>query len=581
MRRPLTDLMWLLLAFALPGSGYGLGLGDIHVESSLRRPLNAYIEIVGASAEDLATIKGSIPREELFKRYGLERPTFLSSASFTVELDKLKRPILVLKSADASMEPMVSFLVDLKSPAGEVIREYTVMFDPPELMPTREDAEWDIAASAPTAVVAPAAPIVLPTVISETGTHTVRRNETLQRIVARTGVHSKPERHRMMVAIYRKNPQAFVNNIHILRTGSLLHLADAAEIAAISEDDANRELASQLATWRALRHRSPRHAQVTTVATTVAPLRSNRHEQKLMEPTVAPTETQDEPLDPEATEPRRPPSVQRAQPSAAEMPASQTKTVEPDQTWEMPWMAVDGALMLALAAGAFWLRRRWVNGRKKVTASPDPIAIHYPGADTPHLEANEASSYSKRRIELGVGTAGARVPRSDFGQANVPNGSIPIAAHAKHERNTAMNSTNRNGDTTVELTIQDSAYENTAEFNFPKFNTEATINTTHVTMPGSLHDEAPFVERRKSPADILRQALEREPMRSDLRLKLLELYYVAAEQNRRAFLEIAHHLAKNINLTSPQEWSQILDMGRKIAADDSLFSQASDDQAVA
>jgi pilus assembly protein FimV len=96
-----------------------------------------------------------------------------------------------------------------------------------------------------------------------------------------------------------------------------------------------------------------------------------------------------------------------------------------------------------------------------------------------------------------------------------------------------------------------------------------------------LHDQAPFVERRKNPVDVLRQALERDPTRGDLRLKLLELYYVAAEQNRRAFMEIAQHLAQSVNLASPQEWSQILDMGRKIAPNEPLFSQTADDQAVA
>ncbi len=71
-------------------------------------------------------------------------------------------------------------------------------------------------------------------------------------------------------------------------------------------------------------------------------------------------------------------------------------------------------------------------------------------------------------------------------------------------------------------------------------------------MGSALTEPKPFVERRKNPADVLRQAIEREPERSDLRLKLLELYYTAAAENRRAFLEATRQLAKNEKLASPK-----------------------------
>ncbi len=86
-----------------------------------------------------------------------------------------------------------------------------------------------------------------------------------------------------------------------------------------------------------------------------------------------------------------------------------------------------------------------------------------------------------------------------------------------------------------------------------------------------------FVERRKNPADVLRQAIEREPERNDLRLKLLELYYTAARANRRAFLEGVRQLARNDKtVPSASDWSQIEDMGRAIAPDDELFSNGLD-----
>jgi pilus assembly protein FimV len=90
-----------------------------------------------------------------------------------------------------------------------------------------------------------------------------------------------------------------------------------------------------------------------------------------------------------------------------------------------------------------------------------------------------------------------------------------------------------------------------------------------------------FVERRKHPAIVLQQAIEREPHRSELHLKLLELYYASASENRLAFLEAARQIVHKQGLVSAEDWARIAAMGRQIAPDDELFRNELDDQAVA
>jgi pilus assembly protein FimV len=70
----------LLVAFALPSATEALGLGEIHVDSALNEPLAAEVDIVGATAEDLAGITASIANREAFVRYGVDRPAFLATA---------------------------------------------------------------------------------------------------------------------------------------------------------------------------------------------------------------------------------------------------------------------------------------------------------------------------------------------------------------------------------------------------------------------------------------------------------------------------------------------------------------------
>jgi pilus assembly protein FimV len=47
----------LVLALLSPAASYALGLGDIHLRSSLNAPLDADIDVVGATPEDLVALK--------------------------------------------------------------------------------------------------------------------------------------------------------------------------------------------------------------------------------------------------------------------------------------------------------------------------------------------------------------------------------------------------------------------------------------------------------------------------------------------------------------------------------------------
>ena len=115
---------------------------------------------------------------------------------------------------------------------------------------------------------------------------------------------------------------------------------------------------------------------------------------------------------------------------------------------------------------------------------------------------------------------------------------------------------------------------------------EATVETTkldynlvdldstahHVQMPSRLHENVGFKERRTSLVDALKLAIEREPNRRDLRMKLLETYYAAAATNRRGFLDLVRKLAAERDASPSDEWDKVVRMGRQIASDSELFA---------
>jgi pilus assembly protein FimV len=105
------------------------------------------------------------------------------------------------------------------------------------------------------------------------------------------------------------------------------------------------------------------------------------------------------------------------------------------------------------------------------------------------------------------------------------------------------------------------------------------LTAQHVQMPSVLNESAVVKERRTNLADVLKLAIEREPDRHDLRMKLLELYYSAAATNRKAFLEVVQKFARDRDYLKTDQWDKIAFMGRQIAADNPLFAEesASDD----
>src|SRR5271170_7315149 len=121
----------LMMALSMPGAAQALGLGDIHVYSGLNERLAAEIDIVGATPLELAELKAAVANRDTFLHYGAERPAFLASTTFKVAQDTHGRPVLAVRSTESFTEPVVNFLVDLNWRNGQLIRQYTLLLDPP------------------------------------------------------------------------------------------------------------------------------------------------------------------------------------------------------------------------------------------------------------------------------------------------------------------------------------------------------------------------------------------------------------------------------------------------------------------
>jgi pilus assembly protein FimV len=93
-----------------------------------------------------------------------------------------------------------------------------------------------------------------------------------------------------------------------------------------------------------------------------------------------------------------------------------------------------------------------------------------------------------------------------------------------------------------------------------RFDQQDALAEADFHMAYGLYDQA---------ADLVKIAIGREPGRRDLKLKLLEIYFVWG--NKDLFLDTARELHGSRAQAAPGEWDKVLIMGKQIAPEDSMF----------
>lgn len=257
-------LILLLSALAWTNIAHALGMGDIELNSSLNQPLDAEIELLQLRGLTAGEILPALASNDAFRRAGVERSFFLSNIRFQVRENEAGNLVIALTTRDPVREPFLNFLVEVNWPGGRLLKEFTLLLDPPV---------FDTGVVGESLVVDPAATttgtvtqLTTTTTVSGTETETqvqpvqverrqetlgadqyrVQRNDTLWEIALRIEAGSGYSPQQVMLAIQDLNPDAFLNNnINRLKAGSLLNLPDEAQIAMRSLQEAVNEVRLQ------------------------------------------------------------------------------------------------------------------------------------------------------------------------------------------------------------------------------------------------------------------------------------------------------------------------------------------------
>jgi len=614
--------------------------------------MNAEIDLIAAGPDELSALRATLAAKDAFTRYGIDRPPFLSTLTFKVSKSKDGRDVLLVRSSESIPEPFVTFLVEVNWARGRLMREYTVLLDPPVYTPGERastaapvTAATTTPAGAPTGRSKPAPVATSPAQAADATTATaatpsrpgrsasrparpapspsgteasapvgdgyhVAQGDTLTKIARSLSAGSKADIDQTMIAMYRANPDAFGGNINILRRGAVLRVPGADEIAALNQTEAMSEVRRQMDSWRGTSGAEPSgHLRLVTPgagggtsnsvsdsassgeaqalkgrvkdlegqladAHRLLDLKNNELselQRKLGAPVTTPAPTpQPQPQPQTATAPApaptpTPPPVEATQPSttASTAPAPTPPPTESTATptpapapapkpapvvvkkpaaaaesgslidwltanWWVPAAVI--ALMLAGLAIVSWRRRQASGGG---------------GSDFPGMDSTDISEFRDPTARISSGRGG--------------DNSFVVEESGEHPMPDFNEAEQRYGETTADLkAAPDDTMSSESAVNLDQGDPLAEAD---FHMAYGLYDQA---------ADLVRIALEREPDRRDLRLKLLEIYFVWG--NKEAFLQTAKSLEATRDRAPAGEWDKIVIMGKQICPDEPLFA---------
>ena len=282
-----TACLWGLNAQAL-------GLGRLTVQSALGEPLRAEIDVTSLTPEEAGTLTLRVASPDAYRAAGVDYNPVLPGTRVQLMKRQDGRSYLRVTSDRAVVEPFVDVILEMNWASGRLVREYTLLLDPPgtprnmaaapppsvapaiSAAPTpapmqpaprvtqaappagdvapapsterRTAPRAEASAPAPKAATAPA-----PATPAAGDQYRVRPGDSLSRI-AKAVQPQSVSLDQMLVALFRGNPDAFVdNNMNRLKAGQVLTIPSAEVAQQVPAPEAREVIRAQSADFAAYR----------------------------------------------------------------------------------------------------------------------------------------------------------------------------------------------------------------------------------------------------------------------------------------------------------------------------------------
>jgi len=263
MIQRLRLLLAILLAL-FSCSVFAVGLGELELKSHLNQRFDAEIVLTSVGALELDEIIANLASQDDFDRVGVARDYHLTDLRFKVRRREDGEYVVHITSSRPIIEPFLNFIVEAIWPTGRILREYTVLLDPPvfgtegieQITPGTSGRAAPSGSTGRTSSSSrrreiPPAPTVssgrIEGVVTQDDEYGVTGpGDMLWTIAMKVRPSDDVSVQQTMLALQRANPEAFINNnINLLKAGHVLRIPDMSEIRAESTEEAIAEVRVQ------------------------------------------------------------------------------------------------------------------------------------------------------------------------------------------------------------------------------------------------------------------------------------------------------------------------------------------------
>jgi len=271
-------LAFLLLTVS--SASYALTLGQAHVRSFLGQHLDAEVDLIGLTPGQHEDLRLRIANDRHFDRLGIAYTQFLTTLTFDV-VQTDGRWVVRMRSTRPVNEPFIDFPLQMTWPGGQLIKQYTLLLDPPRRIQSAQVERTR--QSKPTK-----APVRSPATAASSSYGPVQSGETLWPIAQKLKPRGITTR-QMAMALLRANPQAFIDgNINKLRAGVSLEIPQRDFIEQLDAATARAEFANQTRQWKAPIATSPRVVEAPVTRIAPQPETAAKGEAKVAPPSAEP-----------------------------------------------------------------------------------------------------------------------------------------------------------------------------------------------------------------------------------------------------------------------------------------------------
>ncbi len=243
------------LGLLAPMQVNAFGLGKLELSSALNEPFKAEIGVTALKGDDANNLQVRLASSKEFEQAGIERNFLLTQLKFDV-VEKAGNVKIIISSQQPIREPFIDFLLTATTTgSGRLIREYTVLLDPPKSI-FNKPAMSQVQSPAETSV-------KTSTTTSATTTNyksasfagdsygPVIRRDTLWDVALKTRPESNITVHQMMMALLKANPGAFQHdNVNGLKAGYTLSIPSKNDIYKLTKQQAINAFTEQNDLWK-------------------------------------------------------------------------------------------------------------------------------------------------------------------------------------------------------------------------------------------------------------------------------------------------------------------------------------------